>query len=138
MYWKLQCKLYKLIVTLKKSVPSVNFVCEIILFNSRELQKNKTDITLTEAYVHQALVAGLKKLFGEVSMFDHFFKCAYLHTTALFWGYCLNVSTYVYKDRRILQVFDLPKSALKFLSPQVLRYVLYTSSLDPKPEKHRF
>jgi len=31
-----------------------------------ELQKNKTDITLTEAYVHQALVAGLKKLFGEV------------------------------------------------------------------------
>ena len=32
-----------------------------------ELQKNKSEATLTEAYVHQALVVGLKQLFGEVS-----------------------------------------------------------------------
>jgi len=42
---------------------SEDYVLEIAL---ELLHKNKSDITLTEAYVHQALVFGLKNLFGEV------------------------------------------------------------------------
>ena len=41
-------------------------IISLISFFS-ELQKNKSEATLTEAYVHQALVVGLKQLFGEVS-----------------------------------------------------------------------